>query len=118
MLLFVLILVLSFVFQLLLPWWVIAPVAFICCLIRARQAFPAFLISFLAIFLLWLVTSILISSRNDHILSTRVGQMLGLGVSTYSWLLVALISSTLGAIVAGFAGVSGYLLKRLTSQKY
>jgi len=118
MLLFLLILVLSFLLQLLLPWWIIAPVAFICCFLKARKTGQAFLISFLAIFILWLIACVILSSQNDHILSTRVAQMLGLGSSTYSWLLVATISSLLGGIVAGIAGISGFLLRRLSSQKY
>lgn len=118
MLLFLLILILSFLLQLFLPWWIIAPITFVCCLLKARSANQAFIVSFVAIFLLWLLSTVILSSRNNHILSTRVGQMLGLGIQTYSWLLVAIISSVLGALIAGFAGISGFLIKKLSREKY
>lgn len=118
MILFLLILVLCLLLQLLFPWWVIAPVAFVCCLLKARSAYSAFVIAFLAVFVLWFVTASILSIQNNHILATRISQMFGLGSDNYSWILIALLTSAIGGLVAGFAGISGFLIKRLSSRKY
>ncbi|MFB5946621.1 hypothetical protein [Albibacterium profundi] len=118
MILFLLILILSCLLQLLFPWWVIAPVAFVCCLLKARNAFSAFVIAFLAVFVLWFATAAILSIQNNHILATRISQMFGLGSGAYSWVLLALLTSVIGGLVAGFAGISGFLIKRLSSRKY
>src|SRR5690606_31811431 len=115
MFLFLLIIVISFIGQLIFPWWSIILIVVICCGLKANSATSAFLSSFLAIFFLWLLTSIFLSLQNDHILSNRVGEMLGLSSGSYNWLLVALISALPGALTAGFAGVSGFLLRKFFS---
>jgi hypothetical protein len=115
MLLFLLIFIISFIVQLFLPWWIIIPIVFACCGIKASSGKSAFLISFLAIFTLWLGMSLFFSFKNDHILASRVGVMLGLNPASYNWIMVALISTLPGAITAGFAGISGYLLKKIFS---
>lgn len=115
MFLFLLIIVIAFIGQLILPWWIIIPITMVCCGLKANSVTSAFLSSFMAIFMLWLLTSIFLSFQNDHILSNRVGEMLGLKLASYNWILVALISSLPGAITAGFAGVSGFLLRKIFS---
>jgi len=69
----------------------------------------------MAIFILWLLMSLFLSFQNEHILANRVGEMLGLKPASYNWLLVALISALPGAITAGFAGASGFLLRKVFS---
>lgn len=115
MFLFLLIIVIAFISQLIFPWWIIIPIATICCGLKANSATSAFISSFMAIFILWLMMSMFLSFQNDHILSNRVGEMLGLKLASYNWILVALISSLPGAITAGFAGTSGFLLRKIFS---
>ena len=115
MILFLLICILGLVGQLLLPWWIIVPIAFLCCMWMARTANSAFLISFLSIFALWLVMSLTISVPNNHLLASRIGQMLGLPVVSYNWALVALIATLPGALTAGFSGLSGFFLRKILS---
>src|SRR5690554_4131609 len=102
MLLFLLIIVIAFIGQLIFPWWIIIPIAIICCGLKANSATSAFRNSFMAIFILWLLASIFLSFQNDHILSNRVGEMLGLKLASYNWFLLAIISAFPGAITAGF----------------
>jgi hypothetical protein len=111
MFLFLLIIVIAFISQLIFPWWIIIPIAMISCALKGNSIVSAFLSSFIAIFILWLLMSIFLSFQNDHILANRVGEMLGLNLASYNWILVALISTLPGAITAGFAGASGYLLR-------
>jgi len=116
MFLFLIIVVVAFIAQLIFPWWIIIPVVMICCRFKASSAASAFLSSFLAIFTLWLLMSLFLSIQNDHILASRVGEMLGLRPASYNWLLVALMSTLPGAITAGFAGASGFLLRKFFSK--
>jgi len=115
MILFLLIILVAFITQLFLPWWIIVPVVLLCCLAKAKTATSAFMISFLGIFFLWLAMSLFLSFPNDHILANRVGQMLGLHEASYNWILVALIATIPGALVAGFSGLSGFFLRKIIS---
>jgi len=115
MFLFLLIIIVAFIGQLIFPWWIIIPIVMVCCGLKANSVTSAFLSSFIAIFILWLLMSVFLSFQNDHILANRVGEMLGLKLYSYNWLLVALISTLPGAITAGFAGASGFLLRRVFS---
>lgn len=113
--LFLLIFILSLIAQLILPWWIIAPIAMFCCMWKGKTAKSAFLISFFAIFSLWLITSLIMSIPNNHLLANRVGQMLGLPDIPYNWLLVTLIATLPGALTAGFSGIAGFFLKKIIS---
>ncbi len=113
MILFLLILILSFLAGLLFPWWVLIPIVFFMCNWRSKSFKSAFLISFLSVFLLWAVLSFYYSVANNHILAKRVAELFGLGNSSISWLWMILLSPLPGAITAGFAGISGYLTKQL-----
>jgi len=115
MILFILIIVIAFITQLFLPWWIIVPVVLLCCWAKAKTASSAFIISFMSIFLLWLVMSLFLSFPNDHILANRVGLMLGLPEASYNWAVVALIATLPGALTAGFSGVSGFFLRKILS---
>src|SRR5690606_381469 len=113
MVLFLLIFILALIGQLFLPWWVVVPIAMLCCMWRAQTARSAFIISFLSIFTLWLITSLILSIPNNHLLANRVGQMLGLPDSPYNWLPVALIATLPGALTAGFSGLGGFFSRKI-----
>lgn len=115
MILFLLIIIASLAAQLFLPWWVIIPIVLLCCFIKAKTEVSAFVISFVSVFVLWLIISVFLSYQNNHILAIRVAQMFGLGESSYNWLILAIIAPIPGAIIAGFSGVSGFLLRKIIS---
>ena len=102
---------LSFVTQLFLPWWVVAPIAFLVALLFKQSGFAAFLSGFLAIFLLWVVYAYTLSSANDHLLAGKVTELLkqltGGGVTG-----LLVFTGLVGGLVAGFAALTG----RMTMQ--
>lgn len=98
----VVIVVLSAIFQNFLPWWVIAPVSFLTCLLFRITKGEAFIAGFLALFLLWGGMAFFIDSGNEHILSGKIAALLKL---PFSFLLI-LLTGLLGGLVAGLAGFS------------
>jgi hypothetical protein len=117
MILFILILITTFLIGLFLPWWALIPAVFLLCFWLSRNTKSAFLISFFAVFLLWMTLNFYYSTENEHILSRRVAELFGLGGASFSWLWIVLIGPLPGAITAGLAGVSGNLTKQLLFKK-
>jgi uncharacterized membrane protein YdcZ (DUF606 family) len=100
---------LSFVSGLYLPWWGIAIAAFIVSIAIPQSPWMSFLSGFLGVFLLWEILAWWIDSRNSNILSPKIAQVLPLGGST---MLLVLVSSLIGALVAGFAGLAGSYVRK------
>jgi hypothetical protein len=97
-------LTLSYISGLFLPWWSIAPVAFLVALLIRQAAGISFLSGFLGVFLLWSVLAFWIDSRNDGILSARIANVLPLGGSG---VLLILVTGFVGGLVAGMAALCG-----------
>ena len=95
---------LSFVSGLYMPWWSLAIMAFLVAVLIHQKAGKAFLSGFLALFVLWGFLALWIDIRNTHILSARVGELLGLGSNA---LLLILVTGLIGGLVSGFAAMSG-----------
>ena len=95
---------LSFALGLYLPWWEIAIAAFIVALIIPQKPFYSFLSGFIGVFLLWEILAWWIDSKNDGILSQKIALILSLGGSA---VLLILITSLIGALVAGLAALTG-----------
>lgn len=101
---------LAFVSGLYMPWWGIAVAAFlVSAAIPQRPAF-SFLSGFLGVFLLWEVLAWWIDNKNNGILSQKVSSLFRLGGSS---VLLIVITSVIGALVAGFAALAGSYLRRL-----
>jgi cbb3-type cytochrome oxidase subunit 1 len=93
-----------------LPWWSFAICAFIVALAVHQRAGKAFLSGFLALALLWGLMALFIDSKNDHILSTKIANLLPLGGS---YIVLILVTALIGGLVAGLAAMTGsYLRKR------
>ena len=99
---------LSFVTGLYLHWASLAVMAFFVGILVHQKAGKAFLAAFLALFLLWGGLALWMDLRNTHLLSGRVGELLGLGNNS---LLLVLITALIGGLVAGFAAMSGSYLR-------
>lgn len=95
---------LSFIAGLYLPWWSIALVAFLVALLVKQKIALAYLSAFTAIFLLWGGLSLFIHLRNQGVLTQKISQLLPLNGNVF---LLILITAIVGAIVAGFAAMSG-----------
>lgn len=99
---------LSFAMALFFPWWIIAPVGFIVAAVIPQKPLLAFLSASIAIFLLWGGQSYIIDQKNDHILATKVADLL---FHKKSYVLAIIVTAIVGATVSGFAALTGSLLR-------
>ncbi|HEY0262443.1 MAG TPA: hypothetical protein VGB95_05415 [Chitinophagales bacterium] len=99
----------TFLAQLLFPWWIIAPVAFVLGYALCKNGGQAFFSAFLAVFLLWAIYALVIDIHNEHILSMRIAELFKLPNST----VLILVTGVVGGLVAGFSALSGRLIKNL-----
>ncbi|HEY1870200.1 MAG TPA: hypothetical protein VGG71_04035 [Chitinophagaceae bacterium] len=99
---------LSFVGGLYLPWWSIAIAAFISVMLIPMQAGKSFLAGFLGVFILWVLLAWWIDMKNEHILSKKIAEIFPLGGSSFAMILV---TAFVGALVGGFAALSGSYLR-------
>ena len=105
---FLVILIASFLLQLVLPWWVIIIVSFATCGIIGKTGKVAFWHPFLAITISWTFMSLFKSLPNHNVLATRVAEMVGLDF----WLWILLLSVLLGALAAAVSGFCGYHFRK------
>ncbi|MEJ7627267.1 MAG: hypothetical protein WKF35_10415 [Ferruginibacter sp.] len=104
-----LIALLSFAVCLFLPWWSIAIVAFIVNALIPLHPLRAFLAGFISIFILWVVISFILSSGNDHLLADKISLLI---IKTKNPFLLIALTGFIGGLVAGFASLSGSLLRK------
>jgi hypothetical protein len=109
MLLFFLILTASFVLQLFLPWWIIAPIAFALALWKGTSSRHAFWSGFGAIVFLWATTALVIHLRNEGILTAKIAGLFALPFPA----LMIVITALIGGLVGGLAALSGFYWQRL-----
>lgn len=105
-----LMMLLSFVLSLYLPWWIIAVVAFGVSSFIIQKPYLAFIAGFVALLLLWGILAWYMSSVNNHILAHKISVLV---VQKDAPFLLILITALAGALVAGFASLSGSLMRRL-----
>lgn len=103
-----LIAVASFIAGLYLPWWSIAIVSFLIALLIPQGVGRSFLSGFAGIFLLWGGLALWIDAANESILSRKIAQLFMLGGHS---ILLILVTALVGALVAGFAAMSGASLR-------
>jgi hypothetical protein len=109
--LFILILLISLIAQFFLPWWVIAPIAFILAAWMGNKPSKSFGNGFSAIFILWACMALLHTLPNENLLANRVGQVLTSSEKGMPWLLLVLLTATLGGLVAGVSALAGAYFK-------
>ncbi|HEY2348365.1 MAG TPA: hypothetical protein VGH64_05090 [Puia sp.] len=101
---------LSFVTGLYMPWWSIAIAAFLVSAAIPQKPAFSFLSGFLGVFLLWEVLAWWIDNKNNGILSQKIAVILPLGGST---ILLIVVTSVIGGLVAGLAALAGTYMRRL-----
>jgi hypothetical protein len=104
---------LSFISGIYFPWWSIAVVAFLVAILIQQPIARSFLSGFLGIFLLWAVLATWIDVKNNSILSQKIAQLFSLG----SPFILILVTSLVGAMLGGFAAMSGSSLLIKSKQK-
>jgi hypothetical protein len=99
---------LCFITGLYLPWWSIAIIAFLVGCLVPQSAGRSFLSGFLGVFFLWMILAFWIDAKNDCILSQKIAMLFGLGSVS---IMLIFITAIVGAIVGGFAALSGNSLR-------
>jgi hypothetical protein len=93
-------------------WWFFAFAPFVIAYLMAKSAKQAFFWSFVALFMLWFGLAFMHSFSNQYILLEKMTEVIKLPHHVFLLLFTALI----GALVAGFAGLSGFFLRNLVKQ--
>ena len=101
--------VLSFAACLYLPWWSIAIVCFLVTALIPQRPGIAFLCGFLSLFILWAGLSFWISNNNAHVLAHKISVVI---LKKDDPNLLILVTGLIGAIVGGFAALTGSLLRK------
>lgn len=105
---FIVILIASFLLQMVLPWWVVIVIAFATCGIIGKTGKISFWQPFLAILTLWIAMALFKSLPNHNVLATRVAEML----SVKLWPIVLVVTGLLGGLAAGISGYCGYHFRK------
>jgi len=105
---FIVILIASFLLQMVLPWWIVVIISFATCGLIGKTGKISLWSPFLAILLLWTGMALFKSLPNNNILALRVAGMLGVN----SWIWVLVLSSILGAFIAAISGFCGYHFRK------
>lgn len=106
--LFLVILILSFICSYFLPWWFMAVVGFVAAYFFGKKPGKAFLSGFLAVFFAWSLLALFKSIPNDNILATRVAHLMQLP----NWILLLIVTGITGGLVGGMAALSGALTRK------
>jgi len=106
--LFLVILILSFISSLFLPWWVVVIIAFLAAFFLGNTTGQSFIAGFGGVFIVWATLALLKSVPNNNLLAKRVAAMLHL----QHWIFLLFITALIGGLVAGMAALSGILLKK------
>lgn len=101
---------LGFAAPLYLPWWSFAATSAIVALAIHQKAWKAFVTGFAGIFILWGVLAVSIDVKNEHLLSQKVANILPL---QGSYIALIVITALVGALISGFAALTGSLVRRL-----
>ena len=105
--------VLTFLSGVFLPqWWFVAVIGFALAMIFREGLGRTALITFLAVFLVWLGTAMYIDAGNDSILSGRIGNLFG-GLSPF---LLAAVTGLLGGLCALLGALTGASLSSTISR--
>lgn len=110
---FLVILIASFFLQMVLPWWIVMIISFATCGLVGKTVKISFWHPFLAILLLWLGMALFKSIPNQHVLATRVAEMIGVKM----WPFILAITALLGALSAAISGYCGYHFRKAVISK-
>lgn len=107
-----LIALLTFAVQSFFPWWSIIIPPVLLGILAFKKGNEAFFSSFLGLFLLWVIHASMQHATSSGDMAERMASTFGLPV-----VVLLLITGLVGGLVAGFAGLSGFYLQRVTAKK-
>jgi hypothetical protein len=96
------------------PWWSIALCACIVGAVVPQKNAKAFLAGLLGIMLLWIIVAVVKDGANNHILSSRIANLLPLKGSVG---LLVFVTGLIGGLVGGLSALCGSMLRGLISKK-
>lgn len=99
----VLVMLLSYASQWVLPWWGVMVGAGLATLLIYNKATSSFFAGFIGVGGLWFIMAYLIDRANDSVLSSRVAELFQLSSGTQ----LVMITALLGAILGGLSGLTG-----------
>ena len=115
--LYFLILVISAIASYFLPWWVIAPIAFLLCAWKAEDGLKAYAIPAAAITTLWVAYATYLNVSTGGVISQNIGHLFTANSPFLQKLptvgLLMFVMTLIGANVAGFAGLAGFHFRQL-----
>ncbi|SMO79000.1 hypothetical protein [Solitalea koreensis] len=111
--LFILILIIATIAQFFLPWWVIMLVPFLLTLWKGEKGNHSFFAGFVAIFISWLIYSLILHFRTDGILTGKIAEMMMIK----SPMLLIFAGSLIGGLAGGIAAITGTYLKQLLLER-
>jgi hypothetical protein len=106
---FIVVFTLSLLSGLFLPWWTIAIIAFIVGFYLSSSNTVSFFSAFFALMLLWSGYALVLDIQNQSILSSKLAQLFSLPHP----LLIVLVSGFISGLVAGFASLTGFLMRKV-----
>src|SRR3954467_8034814 len=98
----------GYLFPLFLPWWSFAITSFLIAVFIHQKPWKAFLAGFIALLLLWGIYAIVIDNANQHILSTKVAQILPFNGSFTA---LIIMTALIGGLLSGMAALTGSYLR-------
>ena len=98
---------LCFILQYFLPWWTLAIGAFIGGYYFGNKGFISFLSGLLAVGILWFVMAFMVDVQTQSVLTEKVARIF----PTKTPGLLFLVTAVIGGLPAGFAALTGALLK-------
>jgi len=108
MILFAVIAVLSFLFQLFLPWWTMAIASFIPAFFLGKKSSQVITGGFTACGLVWVLMALFVQLSKGNLMTIRIAELFSL---PSPWLLF-LVSFFIAGVVGGLAAYAGFLLKK------
>lgn len=109
---FVSIIILGFIAQLFLPWWVITIICFALGVTFIDKTLQAFTVGFFSVFLLWSALALVKSYQNDFILLNRMSEVLPL----HNPGLLLLATGAIGGLIGMLSTASGYFLQTINDK--
>jgi hypothetical protein len=92
-----------------LPWWSFAICTLVVAVTIPQRPFKSFISGFIALFLLWGILSFIIDNNNQHLLSTKVANILPLNGS---FVLLIGITAFIGGLVGGLSALTGSYIRK------
>jgi len=99
---------LIFLAQFIFPWYILVVIASCFGFLSANSWKNAFFIPFFAVFLIWSVYPLIISTQDGFKMATIIGQVFG-GLPSFA---ILIINGLVFGFIGGLGGLSAYLVKK------